>query len=178
MRGFRRTHDLFHPLYRDRDWLIHQYIDLKRSSGDIAKLCCATNTLVVQWLTYYNIPRRSLSEARALKYWGVSGPDNPMFGKTGSANPRFVDGGSPERQRMYAQHTGKEFRQQILHRDNFKCVRCGRKGNEPKMLHVHHIKEWSKNILLRFAAFNVVTLCKVCHWWVHSRDNVNREYLA
>ena len=38
-----------------------------------------------------------------MKHWGAVGAANPMFGRTGALNPRYVDGSSPERQRGYVQ---------------------------------------------------------------------------
>lgn len=107
----------------DAAWLRREYVDNGRSTGDIAAEAGVTDAAIFYWLKKHGIPRRSISDARALKKWGVSGKVNPMFGRTGNANPRFVDGSSPERQRMYAQGEGREFLRLVLNRDGYRCQR-------------------------------------------------------
>lgn len=160
-----------------RDWLVREYIELKRSAGDIAADIGCTDSNVLFWLKKHDIPRRSVSDARALKKWGSVGAANPMYGKTGAANPRYVDGSSPERQRLYVQSEGRAFLQAIYRRDGFQCVRCSAPKTAPKSLHVHHLKPWAGNPSLRFDAGNAVTLCRTCHSWVHSNANADREYI-
>jgi thymidylate synthase (FAD) len=101
-----------------------------------------------------------------------------MHGRTGALNPRFVDGSSPERQRLYAQGEGRSFIAAALARDGYRCRRCDAPKAGCRSLHVHHIKPWAGNEALRFDSKNVVTLCRTCHSWVHSRANVEREFLA
>lgn len=161
-----------------REWLVREYIEKQRSTGEIAAEIGTSDANVIYWLKKHGIARRSISRARAVKYWGVSGCDNPMHGRTGKANPRYVDGSSPERQRMYVQSQGREFLRSILRRDGYKCQRCALPKAGAKSLHVHHIKPWAGNPELRFDERNVITLCKGCHDWVHSRANEQREFLA
>lgn len=52
-----------------------------------------------------------------------------------------------------------KFREEILARDGYKCVRCG----NDKILHAHHIIPWNENEKLRYEPSNLVTLCDVCH---------------
>lgn len=162
----------------DAVWLQQQYVANGRSTGDIASETGTTDAAIIYWLKKHGIPRRTTAEARALKKWGVSGDANPMHGKTGAANPRYVDGSSPERQRMYAQGAGKAFIRSVLARDAYRCRRCGAGKRMPKSLHVHHIKPWAGNEALRFEMGNAVTLCRHCHLWVHSRDNAAGEFTA
>lgn len=159
-------------------WLREQYVELGRSTGDIAAEAKTTDAAILYWLKKHGIPRRSVAQARAIKHWGVAGEANPMHGKTGEANPRYVDGSSPERQRMYARGQCREFLRLVLARDAYRCRRCGAGKTKPKSLHVHHIKAWAGNEALRFDADNAITLCRACHGWVHSRANINREFLA
>lgn len=89
-----------------REWLFREYVERERSTGDIAVEIGTTDANVLYWLKRHGIPRRTVSAARAIKHWGVVGEANPMHGKTGAANPRYVDGSSPDRQRMYVQAKG------------------------------------------------------------------------
>lgn len=154
------------------------YIGNRRSCGEIARDIGCTEANVIFWLRKHDIPRRTIAEARAVKHWGATGVANPMFGKTGALNPRFVDGGSPERQKMYARCEGKEFIRAILARDGFRCRRCSSKSTGPRTLHVHHLRPWAGNPTLRFDPLNVVTLCQRCHHWVHSKSNTGKEFIA
>jgi thymidylate synthase (FAD) len=162
----------------DASWLREQYIDHRRSSGDIAREVGCTDASILQWLRKHGIPRRSIAEARTLKHWGATGDRNPMFGRTGAMNPRFVDGSSPERQRLYARGEGKAFRAEVLHRDGYRCRRCDASKYGRGSLHVHHLQAWAGNPSLRFDVSNAVTLCRTCHRWVHSRLNRDGEFLA
>lgn len=158
-------------------WLRQQYVVLGRSTGDIASDACTTDAAILYWLKKHGIPRRTVAQARALKHWGVSGPANAMHGKTGDANPRYVDGSSPERQRMYAQGDGRAFIRFVLARDGYRCQRCSASKAGMRSLHVHHIKPWAGNEALRFVPDNATTLCRKCHQWVHSKENANGEFL-
>jgi hypothetical protein len=160
-----------------REWLVMEYETKARSTGDIAREIGCTDCNVLFWLRKHGIPRRSVSAARALKHWGATGEANPMHGKVGASNPRYVDGTSPERQRMYAQGEGRAFLRAIYARDKYRCVRCGASKAGPRSLHVHHLAPWAGNPSLRFAAANAVTLCRLCHHWVHSKANGAREFL-
>lgn len=162
----------------DAEWLREQYVTLGRSTGEIALSANTTDAAILYWLKKHGIPRRTTSEARAIKYWGVAGTANPMHGKTGAANPRYVDGSSPERQRMYVRGEGREFLSAVRERDGHRCRRCGCAAKGVRGLHVHHIQSWAGNPALRFDKANAVTLCRGCHEWVHSRKNLSREFLA
>lgn len=162
----------------DAAWLQDQYELRGRSTGEIAAEAKTTDAAILYWMKKHGIRRRTVSQARALKYWGASGSANPMYGKTGAESPRYIDGSSPERQRLYSQGEGKAFVRAVLARDGYKCCRCGEPKKARKSLHVHHLKPWAGNPSLRFDESNAVTLCRKCHQWVHSKDNTKREFLA
>lgn len=42
----------------------------------------------------------------------------------------------------------------------------------------HYAEDRPGNPALRFDMANVVTLCRECHGWVHSKKNTGREWLA
>ena len=60
---------------------------------------------------------------------------------------------------------GNLFREQILKRDNYKCVKCNSGGK----LQVHHIKSWAKFPNERFNEQNCITLCINCHIKEHPK---------
>lgn len=165
-------------LFREREYLHREYVERKRSCVDIASEHGVTVGAIHHWMRKHGIASRTMSQARAVKKWTVSGKANGMYGRTGKQNPRYVDGSSPERQSLYARHDWKEFVRSIYARDGFKCQRCGSPKKQKKGLHAHHIKPWAGNKNLRMEASNVVTLCRNCHSWVHSKANAAKEYLA
>lgn len=162
----------------DKAWLENAYIVNGRSASEIAAEMGCTDNNIHFWLHKHGIPRRTVAEARRLKHWGASGDKNPMFGKTGESNPNYVDGSSPERQRLYAQSNGKGFLRSIFARDGYRCRRCGAPKTTPKSIHGHHIIPWAGNEALRFDQSNVVTICQPCHSWIHSKKNTAKEFLV
>lgn len=122
--------------------------------------------------------RKILSEKASIPKPWLRGSRNGMYKKNGDSNPNYKDGSSPERQRLYAGSEWKEVQRQVYKRDNYHCVRCGSPKRGWRGLHAHHIKSWAGNPELRFKLSNIVTLCKDCHNWVHSRANNKMEYLA
>lgn len=172
------THWRPHAVFRERNYLLREYVGQGRSAADIATGHGVTEGAILFWLTKHGIPRRTVSQVRAIKHWGSSGAANPMFGKIGALNPRYVDGSSPERQRAYVSAVGREFLRSVLARDGYRCVRCGSGKKGPKGLHAHHVKPWAGNESLRFELTNAVTLCRSCHGWVHSKANVHQEFIA
>jgi len=161
----------------EKDWLQIEYVDKQRSTAEIAAEFGVTDANVVYFLKKHEIARRSISEARKVKHWGASGDKNPMFGKMGKLNPRYIDGSSPERQRIYAQHEWKELIKRVYERDGFKCQRCNVPHTRKNTLHAHHIKAWAKHPELRAEPSNLITLCKSCHDFVHSKANTKKEFL-
>jgi hypothetical protein len=71
----------------DREWLVREYVERQRSSGEIAADIGCTDLNVIYWLRKHGIARRTMAGVRAIKHWGVSGKANPMFGKTGELKP-------------------------------------------------------------------------------------------
>jgi len=160
-----------------REWLHQRYVVECASASEIANESGCTEAGIYYWLKKLQIPRRSVSGARAIKKWGAKGSDNPMYGRYGKQSPRYIDGSSPLRQKMYARGIGKDFVRSVLTRDKYRCKRCNSVKLKPKHLHVHHIRPWAGNELLRFDLENAITLCQPCHSWVHSKRNTNKEYL-
>lgn len=113
---------------------------------------------------------------------GMRGGNGPNAGggawMKGAGNPNWKEGRSALsvnlRTRKYQELNA--WRKQIFTRDGFICQRCGyAKG---KTLQAHHIVLWSVSEALRFDLNNGITLCSTCHRWVHSKANVNKDYLG
>lgn len=172
------THWRPHAIFRERPYLVEQYVEKKRSAKDIAVEHGVTENAILFWLTKLKIQRRTMVEVRSVKHWGLPGAANPMFGRCGSDNPRWIDGSSPERQRLYARSFWRELVLAVYKRDGFKCVRCGKSRAADRRLHAHHVRPWAGNPDARFDLANILTVCQPCHNWIHSRKNRARELLS
>src|SRR5262245_57040758 len=102
------THWRPHVIFREKPYLEGEYLGKGRIESDIAAEHGVTENAILFWLTKHAIPRRTMREVRQRKYWGATGAQNPMHGRCGAQNPRWIDGSSPERQRLYAQSFWKE----------------------------------------------------------------------
>ena len=161
-----------------KKWLTTEYVTKKRSASEIAAECCCGETNILYWLAKHKIPRRDMKEVRKIKRWGQSGENNPMFGMCDDANPSWLGGISPDRQKLYSRAMWRQLRSAVLERDGHKCQKCGAGNTGPRSIHTHHIQEWLKHPNRRFDIDNIVTLCRKCHEWVHGKENKSNEYLA
>jgi thymidylate synthase (FAD) len=118
--------------------------------------------------------RRKIAEAlRGRKRPEMTGERNPMYGRLGALNPNWKGGTSPERVRVYYQTRWKRLVKLCRERDNHQCQKCETWDH----LRTHHIWPWRKFPQWRFELWNLLTLCKTCHAWVHSKENVERLFL-
>lgn len=159
--------------YWDKDWLENEYITKKRSASDIANQFGITEAGIFFWLRKHSIPRREMSDIRANKYWGSNGDKNGMFGKRGADCSNWKGGITAERQSFYSSIEWKTVCRYVYKRDNAQCQRCGVKNEN---LHVHHIVSFS-NKKLRAEKSNLILLCKKCHNFVHSKANIDNEFI-
>lgn len=99
-----------------------------------------------------------------------------LAGKRGAETPNWRGGVTPERQRFYETPEWKAARKQAYIAASGKCQRCGCSHSHANPLHVHHVMPfWHRP--LRCAVRNLRVLCAVCHRFVHSRLNGDREFL-
>jgi len=158
--------------YWDKDWLENEYAVKERSADDIARQFGITEAAILFWLRKHNILRRDMSYIRSKKYWGLAGKQNGMYGRTGENNSNWKGGITPDRQEFYISDEWKKACSTVYKRDNAQCQRCGSKDN----LHVHHIVTFA-NKELRADIDNLVLLCAKCHRFVHSKKNINKEFI-
>lgn len=101
-------------------------------------------------------------------------------GKRGAVVWNWKGGITPERQTFYRSEEWKEAVKIIWKRDNAICQRCGLDfrtvDRKATRFHVHHIQSFAIKEL-RAEPSNLILLCHTCHNWVHSKKNVNREFL-
>ena len=167
-----------HVVFREKDWLIENYVIQKRSAGEIAIQFGVTDAAILFWLRRHEIKRRSVSEAREIKHWGSPGLDNPMWNRRGELNPRWLGGVTADRQSFYTSQEWKSACSSVWVRDDAKCQRCGLDHRIDKgiPMHIHHIVSF-KVENLRADIGNLILLCEPCHHFVHSRRNLSYEFL-
>jgi hypothetical protein len=164
--------------FREADWLEREYVQLKRSAGDIAREFGVGDTAIHFWLKRHSISTRSVSEARALKHWGAAGSANPMFGKRGPEVPSWRGGCTPERQAFHGSQEWADASMAVWRRDAGTCRRCALNANgaSDTKFDVHHIVPFAVREM-RATVSNLVLLCRPCHRFVHSKRNAGREHL-
>lgn len=93
-------------------------------------------------------------------------------------NPNWKGGITPERQELYNSEEWGNIANLIWKRDNATCQRCDKKYKykKHKPFHVHHIVSF-KVKELRLEPTNLILLCRPCHYWVHSRKNIEKEFI-
>ena len=162
----------------DREWLEREYVTKGRSAGEIAVDGGVRDTAIHYWLKKHGIPGRTTAESRSLKYWGASGSDNPMWNMRGELNPRWKGGVTPERQAFYTGQEWKDACSSVWKRDDATCQRCNldHRQHPDIPMHIHHIVSFSDRDL-RAASENLVLVCEPCHWFIHSKDNTEMEFL-
>jgi hypothetical protein len=159
--------------YWNRGWLFNEYVTKQKPASEIARQFGITEAAIFHWLRKHEIPRRDMVEIRANKHWGLPGDKNGMYGKRGSEVPNWKGGCTPDRQAFYISEEWKNACSFVYKRDGAKCARCGSTGK----LHVHHIVSFSVKEK-RADVNNLVLLCVRCHRFVHSRKNINKEYIG
>lgn len=60
-----------------------------------------------------------------------------------------------------------DWRDSVYARDNYTCQGCGAKES----LCAHHIARWKDSKELRFEISNGITVCRECHFEIHSHDD-------
>jgi len=163
--------------YLDRDWLYQEYVVKQRSAAEIAADFDCKENNILYFLDKHGISKRSISEAREVKHWGLSGEQNGMYGVRGEDNPNWKGGGTPERQALYSSQEWSEAVQVVWKRDRATCQRCKTRARDHEgSFHIHHIVSFLDKTL-RTEPSNLVLLCDKCHWFIHSRENTEGEFL-
>ena len=90
--------------------------------------------------------------------------------RVGEKSPTWKGGVTPERIRIRNSKAMREWRKSVFERDSYQCQHCEERcGNGKNVyLHAHHIKSFADHPDSRFDINNGLTLCKACHYKVHS----------
>ena len=91
----------------------------------------------------------------------------------------WLGGLTPERQSVYSSKKWVNAVKAVWKRDNAICQNCGKHHNTEQNrgnFHIHHIITF-QNRSTRTKVDNLVLLCKKCHKWVHSKNNINNKFI-
>ncbi|MGI0068107.1 MAG: HNH endonuclease [Thermoplasmata archaeon] len=125
----------------------------------------------------HTVRTRALLSVKATGRPGMVGSANGMFGVHGPAHPSWKGGITPERQRLYHTPEWRFVAHTVYRRDYMRCRRCGRDLRTGPKPHIHHVVSFARTGV-RLDPANLVLLCRECHWWVHSKQNVRGEFLG
>lgn len=161
----------------DAEWLRVEYEDKTRTASEIAEDWEVTEAAILFWLKKHGIKARTMTEIRADKHWGAKGEDNGMYGKTGQQSSNWKGGITPKRQAFYRSTEWADAVKIVWERDGGICQRCGTENANRRKMHIHHIVGYENEDLIAEPS-NLVLLCAKCHSFVHSKKNINREFIA
>ena len=101
-----------------------------------------------------------------------------MKGRKGSDTPNWKGGVTPERSACYSSQEWKDAVKTVWKRSGASCERCEKKHTESYRgkFDIHHVISFADR-RFRCDPDNLVLLCDDCHSFVHSRENVNKEWL-
>ena len=95
----------------------------------------------------------------------------------GARPPSWKGGITPERQALYASQEWRDIVKLVWKRDKCRCKRCEKNLSHRRgKVAIHHIESFA-NRARRTELANLVLLCRTCHLWIHSRKNVNKDFL-
>lgn len=122
------------------EWLKKYNIEIRYGSEAIE----------TQWIN--NIERREAQSKMLIKNFNIT-----------KSEGRFEDYSEYRKTPEYS-----NWRLNVWARDNFSCIKCGKKRNSETMINAHHLNSFKNNIEARFDVDNGVTLCEDCHIRFHS----------
>jgi transposase len=99
-------------------------------------------------------------------------------GKKGSETTNWKGGVTPERQAFYSSRQWKRAVRVVWKRADAKCERCGHDFRTHARKHaIHHVFPFADHRGLRANPDALALLCKDCHLFVHSKANIDREFM-
>jgi hypothetical protein len=101
-----------------------------------------------------------------------------MKGRKGPDTPNWKGGITPDRQAVYSSPEWSNAVKVVWRRDQATCQKCGlrKRDSRDTPFDIHHMVGFQR-AGLRTEPSNLILLCEPCHYWVHSRKNVNGEFI-
>ena len=110
--------------------------------------------------------------------WGKGNP--PYWkGRYGEKHPAYRGGLTPERQAVYSSSNWVSAVKEVWKRDEARCRLCGKHHNTALSrgtFHIHHIVSFQVK-RLQCSPSNLVLLCRECHKFVHSKQNIDNIFI-
>jgi hypothetical protein len=106
-----------------------------------------------------------------------------MKGRRGADATNWKGGITPERQTLYSSIEWSECVKAVWKRDDAICQRCKldhrtiAPANRKRFAFALHHMVGFECVELRCIVNNLILLCRPCHIWVHSKKNINREFI-
>lgn len=120
--------------------------------------------------------RKKLSEAGKKRVFSKEHREKISISKKGEKSNFWIDGRTPENQKIRHSIEYRLWREAVFARDNWTCQKYGIKKER---LNVHHIKNFAQYPELRFAIDNGITLSKKAHEEFHKKygqkDNTKEQ---
>lgn len=96
-------------------------------------------------------------------------------------NPNWKGGATPERQEFYRSAEWAAAIKAVWARADGCCQRCALDWRTvdravTPSFHIHHIVSFSV-VRLRAAVENLALVCRPCHYWIHSNENIHGEFI-
>lgn len=122
-------------------------------------------------------------DRKAVPYRNSKNGEHWLKNRPSENNPNWKGGITPERQNVQRSKEWKEAIKAVWQRDNAICQRCkldhrtlNRTSEHYKKFHIHHIVSF-EIVELRTKVDNLILFCRPCHLWVHSKKNINKDFI-
>lgn len=189
-----------------KEWLYDKYIVEKMDCVQIGKIVGRDAKSIWTWLKNFGIPTRTRGfEASGTPFkkghkirLGITHTEESkekirrtreergiipvLAGKSGPETPNWKGGITSARAKFHQSPEWKEVSKIVRKRDGFRCRRCGLSMVQARKLvpivrfNVHHIISFSVEER-RLDVNNLVLICRTCHYFIHSSENTDREFL-
>lgn len=166
------------------EWLRDYGIDTRPRGSSVSKQWARGERKIISGWKMSDESREKIRQLRikdGRKPYIMPDGSHYMKGRCGKDHHSWKGGLTPEREAMAQTEEWKNAVKAVWARSDAKCERCGkdhRKVDNRKKdgFHVHHIAPFRFKEL-RCEVTNLALLCRPCHHFVHSKKNVEKEFI-
>ena len=150
---------------RDYICLYHSYLDAIQALGDAER--GRLFTAMLEYSMTGEAPQLNGNERFIFPMMKAQIDRDNARDTSGPNHWNWKGGITPKNQIGRNSVEAHQWRKAVFSRDNYTCMICGTRGVR---LNAHHIKQWAKFPELRYAVYNGITLCELCHKAIHRRN--------